>query len=391
MAITSGVAATGWLLLGATGAQAAEEPATLITSPSVATISTGLAPLTDTVDDIVDATPVVDEVLPGATITNTTRGAVHNPVAAGKDPIATVGTITTPATGTVDQLLGATPVAGEIMAPGTTTTVTESALAVVRNPLSVITNPVGAVETITTPVTDTLSPVTEVLSPVTGTVEDILGPAPVTGGIEPPTLEGPGLTPVAPAPVPPVAVPPEAEVTTLTPAPSPAQAPAGTSSPHGTPASARPDLSPGASADPVSSTPASAPTRPSTDSAAGTTSTPSTSATRVHRPTGISFTGPGWNQQPAQSTGLAGAAPGAAGPSSTSGSTPAPTGNGSASGGGSGSPLGSADPAGWPGMPDGTCYLELFPRLIAGEEKSFFDPVENPPTAPVFDPGSTPD
>lgn len=59
MALASGVTATGWFLLGASSAQAAEEPAPVITSPSVATISTGLAPLTGTVGDVGGASSVL--------------------------------------------------------------------------------------------------------------------------------------------------------------------------------------------------------------------------------------------------------------------------------------------------------------------------------------------
>lgn len=325
MVLASGVAATGWLLFGATGAHAAEEPAVLTGPPPAATIHGALTPVTGTVDDAIGTTPVLNDVVPQdtvTTLTDTTLGMVRDPVAAVQDPVGTVKTITGPITGTVDELIGANP---------------------------------------------------------------------VVDGIVPPMLKGPGLTPGTPAPTQPVAGSPAAPVTTIPPVPAAKQAPHSTRPTQNAPALTPLSTSPGAAARPGPSVPPATTSSPGADSTTRIGVTPATSLHLNHRPLSMSAVGPGWDRTPTPSTGPAGASPGTAGPSSTSGGVPAPSGNGSTSGGGSGSPLGSADPAGWPGMPAGTFYLELFPRLIAGNENSFFGPAENLPAAPAFDPGSTPD
>ena len=60
-------------------------------------------------------------------------------------------------------------------------------------------------------------------------------------------------------------------------------------------------------------------------------------------------------------------------------------------GGGYGTPLRGFGPDSWPQMPADTSYLGLFPQLSAAKVDPFFAGGAEPPAAPSFDPGSTPD
>ncbi|GAA1753592.1 hypothetical protein [Kocuria aegyptia] len=71
---------------------------------------------------------------------------------------------------------------------------------------------------------------------------------------------------------------------------------------------------------------------------------------------------------------------------------PSPGATASAAGsGGTGTPLRSAGPDSWPEVPADLPYLELFPHLSAGQSDLFSGGVDQPPAPPAFDPGSTPD
>jgi hypothetical protein len=364
VALTSGLAATGWLLLGSTSAHAAE-----------------------------DTTPVA-----GAVAVVETGGTI----ASVTDALAPIADTLASATGAVDEVVATTPVVGKVVPEGTVSTITGTTLDVAEYPGSIVDDPVGTVETVTTPVTQVLAPVTDVLAPVTqvvapisGAVDEVLPTTPVVGGITPPVSPAPELAPAAP-----VLGQPDIEVPAApTPAPSsPAQVPGtaqtpaavqraeGTLSVQDHPVDDRTPIAASTAADRMFSREPAATARAATQ----TTVTGVAPATLLPRfPWVVSTAGTGTGRDWAHAVATpAGVAPGTAG---SHGGAPAPSGSSTSSRGGPGSPFGSADPMGWPEMPAGISYLELFPRLSAGKEDSFFGAAGVLPTAPVFDPGSTPD
>jgi len=422
VALTSGLATTGWLLLGSTSAHAAEDTAPVAGAVTVveaggtiASVTDALAPIADTlapatgaVDEVVATTPVAGEIVPEGTVsavTGTALDVIRDPGSIVDDPVGTVEIVTTPVTGTLDEALSTTPVVGGLVPEGTVSTVTGTGLDMIRDPGSIVDDPVRTVETVTTPVTqvlapvtDALAPVTEVVAPISGAVDEVLDATPVVGGITPPVSPAPELTPAAPA-----LGQPDIEVPAApTPAPSsPAQVPGtaqtpaavqrteGTPSVQDHPVDDRTRIAASTAADRTFSREPAATARAATQTTV-TGVAPATLLPRFPWVVSTAGTGTSWDWAHAVAT-PAGATPGTAGSASSHGGAPAPSGSSTSTGGGPGSPLGSADPMGWPGMPAGISYLELFPRLSAGKADSFFGAAGDLPTAPAFDPGSTPD
>jgi hypothetical protein len=366
VAITSGLAATGWLLLGSTSAHAAEETASVIGGISAVEAGDTVASAT------AGSTPVV-------TITGSTLGAVQDPASIVRDPLGTVQSVTTPVTDTVDKVIGDAPVVGEVVPKGTVTTITGTTLGAVQDPASIVRDPLGTVRTVTTPVS-------EVVTPISGAIDKAVSTSPVVGGIVPPVKEASRLVPVAPSlPQPDLEVPAAATPRLTFPeqVPAAAQSAGDTAPAQNAPVTAL-DAAAAQAFSGEPATTARAPTKTTSTGAA-----PATFLLQIHPTPSMAAASPGWDR-PSAVAGRGGATPSTAGSPTTNGGAPAPSGNNASSGGGSGTPCGT-NASGWPETPAGTCYLELFPRLIAGNGNSFFDPVENPPTAPAFEPGSTPD
>lgn len=81
-----------------------------------------------------------------------------------------------------------------------------------------------------------------------------------------------------------------------------------------------------------------------------------------------------------------GTSPGSTSVLASPGATASATGSG-----GVGTPLRGAGPDSWPEVPADLPYFELFGHLRAGQNDLLSGGVDQPPAPPVFDPGSTPD
>lgn len=368
LALLSALTALGWLLLGATGASAAERPVS------------GLGHhLGGTVRDVLQPAPPADPQAP----------APVPPVELRTGPLleevtGTVGSLTgaveelaVPVADAADGTVAAVPVVGGIVPQGTVGTATRETTGLVEG----LTGTVGAVA-----------------RPVTGTVDDVLVRAPVVGqdpvavpGL-PPLVPAPGVTPVPSAPQ---TAPPDAG--------SPAEAPGAPApavpapSQDGLPESPALD---GAVPAPADRTPAALAERAALAGPAvgaerrrGETVTPGAATlprTGIASPADL-LRGPAVAQSGSGAVAAApapvdaGVHPGAQGVGTT-GTSSSSTGTG-----GTGSPFGDAGPGAWPGMPGEVYVLDLTARSTADGTELPRGAAEDLPAPPAFDPGSTPD
>ncbi|MGX5358685.1 hypothetical protein [Kocuria sp. KH4] len=368
LALLAGLSALGWLLLGATGASAAETPVR------------GLGHHLDgTVRDVLQPAPAAEPPAPAllppvelrtGPLVEEVTGSVGGLTRAVEDVAA-------PLADAVDGTAAQVPVVGGIVPPGTVGTAVRETTARVEG----LTGTVDAV-----------------VRPVTGTADDVLVRAPVVGQ-DPVT--GPGLPPLVPAPG--VAPVPSAPQTAPPDAGSPDEAP-------GAPAPAVLDPSPGdlpetPAADGVLPAPADrAPAERAEPAALGepavgaeglrgetvtpaVTTVPRTgldSPADLLRGLGVAPSGRGAvaaAPAPADAGVHAGAQRvGTTGTSSSSSGT-----------GGTGSMFGDAAAGAWPGMPGEVVVLHLTARSTADGTELPRGAAENFPAPPAFDPGSTPD
>ena len=393
VALTSGAAAVGWLMLGATGADAAEDGLTL-PAPNTATAITqvvagpapvdeALLPARETASaEVLPGDPVAASMAPAKTLVQDAAPAVQEPVAA--------------VTASVEEIVGAAPAVDEVLPVEPVTrlvedpvsvvqspvetveTVVEPVTRLVEDPVSVVQSPVETVQTVVEPIT----PVVEEIAPVTvpvpvvpasaAVVEDVVSAAPVVEELLP---AAPVIRIVEDAPAP---VVPDTAATPATPAV--VETPAATVE---TP-SAQPERLPAetsTSSGPVLDQPAA--------------STDVESSAQADRPSPADFlSGLAQFRAIAETATALNTAPALGEVSSAAGGTVLPGAGSTASagsGGGSGTPLRGAGPDSWPVGPADLPYLTIFPQLTAAQDEAFFAELEQPPGSPAFDPGSTPD
>ncbi|WP_152683312.1 hypothetical protein [Kocuria sp. SM24M-10] len=366
LALLSALTALGWLLLGATGASAAEGPVG------------GLGHhLGGTVRDVLQPAPPAESPVP----------APASPVELRTGPLVeevtgTVGGLTgaveglaVPLADAVDSTVAAVPVVGGIAPSGT----------------------VGTPARETTGLVEGLSGTVEAAArPVTGTVDEVLVQAPVVG--QDPV---PGLPPLVPAPG--VAPVPSAPQTAPLDAGSPAEAPGTPVPPTSAPSrdgvreaqvldgavAAPAERAPaGLTAPAVAGDPAAAAARLRTETVtpaaaiaprAGVISPADLLRALVVPPGGSGAVAAA--QAPAEAGVHAGGqGVGTAGTSSSSSGS-----------GGTGSPFGDSGAGAWPGMPGEAVVLDLTARSTADGTELLRGAAEDLPAPPAFDPGSTPD
>lgn len=344
LALLSGLAALGWLLLGASGAHAAKGSAGELGSHFGSTVS-----------DVLPAEPlaVAPPPAPGPPIGLRSSPVVEEVVGTVRGLPATGGELAAPVADAADGAVASVPVVGGTVVPGTVDTATRESTGLVED----LTVTVGAAA-----------------RPATGTVDELLDRGAVVGHgpVAVPGLPPLGHTPlVAPAlPVPrtaplDTALPPEAPGTPVRSDPAPSRdAPPEVRFVNATASAER---GPAASADrPLRGTVAPA--------AAPTSGTGSSFSAALLRSAARPETGTG----AAPRTGAPGVAPGGTGSSSS--------GTGSA-----GSPFGDAGSGAWPGVPREAAVLDLTARPAGGPTVLPRAAAEELPTSPASDPGSTPD
>ena len=234
LSLLTGAGALGWMAIGASGASAADLPADAGLLGSVSdVVSSATAPVSAIADPLLAAAvaPPVSSAPPA--------GSAHGP--AGPAPqvsqIASkpLGTVLTPVAGLVDDTVGQLPVVQSIVEPAPLTRVTAPVAGTVDSITGGVTQPVlavvdtvvapvlGAVDPVLAPVVDIVPPVVDVIAPV---VDPIV--APVVGAVPPavaPVVDVVGPEAAAPtsAPVlPPVDVPaPSSDAPEMTAAPTP--------------------------------------------------------------------------------------------------------------------------------------------------------------------------
>ena len=428
LAAASGLAAVWWLLVGATGADAAQLPDPALAEDSVTQLvdpfldpvpAPGEEPATAAVEDAVPPVPAVEDVVPPEPTTTIVRDAgdltgalVEDPVG---DPLApvdeltgTVGTVAGPVTAVVDESLDGTldtvPAVHGLLPPAPTTTI-------VRDTLDAADRVTDGVRTATSPVTAPVAAVLDDTSvmPVAGEVLE-----PVVRGTVPPVVDGVLPSPPLPATVPPPAPSaPTSSPTTVLPdvpaGPAPAAPPAeGPTTPAGTQPGSGPEASPaegGSSARPspvgpqgAGGVPPAAPPAPplspravpGTDAGHPVVESAPPPSDRARAAAGAVPAPPPARAAPAALA--ASVAPFHGGPGSGAGpgsaSLPGPAG---ASSGGPGSPFGDAGTGSWPGMPPDRISVELCGGSAADRETARARGADEPPPPPVSDPGCTPD
>ncbi|MFC4902947.1 hypothetical protein [Kocuria oceani] len=368
LALLSALTALGWLLLGATGASAAEGPVS------------GLGHhLGGTVRDVLQPAPPAESPAP----------APAPPVGLRTGPLVeevtgTVGGLTgaveelaAPLADAVDSTVAAVPVVGGVAPSGT----------------------VGTAARETTGVVEGLAGTVEAAArPVTGAVDEVLVRTPVVG-VGP--VRVPGLPPLVPAPG--VAPVPSAPQTVPLDAGSPAEAPGtpvpATSAPSRDGVREAPVLD-GAVAAPAERAPAGL-TAPA---AAGE---PAAAAARLRTETvtpAAAIAPQAGAASPADllralvvPPGGSGAVAAAQAPvdagvhAGVQGVGTAGTSSSSTGSGGTGSPFGDSGADAWPGMPGEAVVLDLTARSTADGTELVRGAAEDLPAPPAFDPGSTPD
>ncbi|MFF0903260.1 UNVERIFIED_CONTAM: hypothetical protein RF653_06260 [Kocuria sp. CPCC 205316] len=344
LALLSGLATLGWLLLGASGAHAAEGSAGELGSH-----------FGGTVRDVLPAEPlaVAPPPAPAPPVGLRSGPVVEEVVGTVRGLPATGGELAAPVADAADGAVASVPVAGGTVVPGTVGTATRES----TGPVEDLTVTVGAAA-----------------RPVTGTVDEPLDRVSVVGH-DPVAVAG--LPPLGHTPVGAPALPATrtAPLDTVLPPEAP-----------GTPA--RSDPAPSRDAPPearVVNATASAERGPAasaerqlggtvTPTAVPTSGTGASSSAALLRSAARPETGTG----AAPRTGAPGVAPGGTGSSSS--------GTGSA-----GSPFGDAGSGAWPGVPREAAVLDLTARPAGGPTVLLRAAVEELPTSPASDPGSTPD
>lgn len=387
VAVSSGAAAVGWLVLGATGAQASEETLLLPVQDAATGVGRTVA---ETASPQIDEVPSAPAPVSGEPLSSGTATSPSGPVVASGSTVDVASPVPLPA---VDEAVaGAWAVAGpgtdqlftvvertvsapvaEVLPAGTLPQLTDGSALIVQDTVQDVVAPV--VEQVVAPV------VAPVVEQVTTAVEQT---APEVPGVEPALPAAPRIdvqlpadTVVAPVPVDVVV---EVPVMEDAEAPEPARqtpVPAGTDPGQPAPAATQvPGIHDGTAADtevPTATSSASTPPRADRPSPAETLMN--------HAPFPAGETaGPSspWSGSSVPSGGAMLPGPG----STTS------TGSGS---GGSGTPARGSGPDSWPEMPGSLHFLPIFPQLTAADDDVFFGDIEQPPGPPAFDPGSTPD
>ncbi|MFI7484144.1 hypothetical protein ACH9EU_17230 [Kocuria sp. M1R5S2] len=413
LALASGGAAVGWMVLGATGAHAVEAPSTLSVEDTAAVVtrkvpepapvggvpqpvqaaSTAAAPA-----EALLAGPGAAAAAPVEHVARATAPVVE--VTLEPHPVPVVEVTLDPAAAPVEQVVVSAPVV-EALPVEPVTGLAENPVAAVQkpadtvqhaidtvqhpvdtvqHPVDTVQHPVDTVRAVAEPVTAVVWEALPVPAPVVEAppaivegvvdaapvVDEALPSAPVTRTVEGvPALVGPALPGETAAPVAVENLP--AAVTAETAVARPQTQGADTVS-VGDPVVAQPPASSDAATFARGAGASSADFLAGLAHSRDGTGTPVT-LTAVPAPPDVqAFSAAGGAAVP--------------GPGST-------TWAGSA--GGSGPPLRGAGPDARPGDPADLSYLTLFPQLAAAQDEAFFGGVGRPPAAPVFEPGSTPD